>query len=55
MGGDILQSENKTPQFLVWALRDVKRAPLYSVQIIKGWTEMSGKPHEEIYDVACSD
>ena len=55
MGGDILQSENQTPQFLVWALRDVKRAPLDRVQIIKGWTEMSGKPHEEIYDVACSD
>ena len=55
MGGDILQSENQTPQFLVWALRDVKRAPLDRVQIIKGWTEMSGKPHEEIYDAVCSD
>ena len=55
MGGDILQLENQTPQFLVWALRDVKRAPLDRVQIIKGWTEMSGKPHEEIYDVVCSD
>ena len=55
MGSDILESENLTPQFMVWALRDVKRAPLDRVQIIKGWTELSGKPHEEIYDVACSD
>ena len=55
MGSDMLQSGNQTPQFLVWALRDVKRAPLDRVQIIKGWTELSGKPHEEIYDVACSD
>ena len=55
MGSDMLQSGNQAPQFLVWALRDVKRAPLDRVQIIKGWTELSGKPHEEIYDVACSD
>ena len=55
MGSDMLQSEEQKPQFVVWALRDVKRAPLDRVQIIKGWTELSGKPHEEIYDVACSD
>ena len=55
MGSDMLQSEEQKPQFVVWALRDVKRAPLDRVQIIKGWTELSGKPHEEIYDVTCSD
>ncbi|MDG2020066.1 MAG: DUF3604 domain-containing protein [SAR86 cluster bacterium] len=55
MGSDMLQSKNQIPQFMVWALRDAKRAPLDRVQIIKGWTELSGKPHEEIYDVACSD
>ena len=55
MGSDILQSEESVPQFIVWALRDIKRAPLDRVQIIKGWTELSGKPHEKIYDVACSD
>ncbi len=55
MGSDILQSEEKVPQFIVWALRDLKRAPLDRVQIIKGWTELSGKPYEKIYDVACSN
>ena len=55
MGSDLFQSENKIPQFMVWALRDLKRAPLDRVQIIKGWTELSGKPHEKIYDVACAD
>ena len=55
MGSDLFQSENKIPQFMVWALRDIKRAPLDRVQIIKGWTELSGKPHEKIYDVACAD
>ena len=55
MGSDLFQSENKIPQFMVWALRDLKRAPLDRVQIIKGWTELSGKPHEKVYDVACAD
>ena len=55
MGSDIIQNNDTPPEFLVWALRDLKRAPLDRVQIIKGWTELSGKPHEKIYDVACSD
>ena len=55
MGSDIIQNNDTAPEFLVWALRDLKRAPLDRVQIIKGWTELSGKPHEKIYDVACSD
>ena len=55
MGSDMIQNDNAAPQFMVWALRDLKRAPLDRVQIIKGWTELSGKPHEKIYDVACSD
>ena len=55
MGSDIIQNNDAAPEFMVWALRDLKRAPLDRVQIIKGWTELSGKPHEKIYDVACSD
>jgi hypothetical protein len=55
MGSDILESDKTTPSFLVWAIRDIKRAPLDRVQIIKGWTEPSGRTHEKIFDVACSD
>ena len=55
MGSDIFESEEMTPSFLVWAIRDIKRASLDRVQIIKGWTEPSGKPHEKVFDVACSD
>ena len=55
MGSDIFESDGKAPSFLVWALRDSKRAPLDRVQVIKGWTELSGKTHEEVFDVACSD
>jgi hypothetical protein len=55
MGGDLSVLE-ESPSFLVWATRDTKGAPLQRIQIIKGWVEtISGKPHEEVYDVACSD
>jgi len=55
MGGD-LSVLDASPSFLVWATRDTKGAPLQRIQIIKGWVEtISGKPHEEVYDVVCSD
>ena len=54
MGSDILESDGKSPTFFVWALRDIKRAPLDRVQIIKGWTEISGRTYEKVFDVACS-
>jgi hypothetical protein len=56
MGADLLASDNKTPQFLVWAQRDKNGAPLQRIQIIKGWVEKaSGTPKETVYDVVCSD
>ncbi len=54
MGSDILESDGKVPSFLVWALRDIKRAPLDRVQVIKGWTDISGRTYEKVFDVACS-
>ncbi|XOV90661.1 MAG: DUF3604 domain-containing protein [Pseudomonadota bacterium] len=54
MGSDLLADGDKVPVFLVWAVRDTLSAPLQRVQIIKGWTE-DGTPHEQVYDVACSD
>jgi len=55
MGSDLFESDNRRPNFLVWAMRDAKRAPLDRVQIIKGWVLPSGKPNEQVYDVVCSD
>ena len=56
MGQDLESSDGEKPSFLVWALRDKNSAPLQRVQIIKGWVDrVSGKPHEEVIDVACSD
>ena len=56
MGGDLPNSDNsgKSPGFLVWAEGDAMSAPLQRLQIIKGWTDINGKPQEKIYDVACS-
>ena len=56
MGQDLETSDGAKPSFLVWALRDKNSAPLQRVQIIKGWVDrVTGKPHEEVIDVLCSD
>ena len=56
MGQDLAASDGKAPSFLIWAMRDKNAAPLQRVQIIKGWVEKTtGRPFEEVVDVACSD
>ena len=56
MGQDLAASEGEAPSFLVWAMRDKNAAPLQRVQIIKGWVEKTtGRPYEEVIDIACSD
>jgi hypothetical protein len=56
MGGDLRKApSNKTPTFMIRALRDPDGANLDRIQIIKGWLDNKGKTHERIYDVAVSD
>ena len=54
MGGDLLPGEG-APSFLVYALRDPIGANLDRIQIVKGWLDSKGKPHEKVYNVAWSD
>jgi hypothetical protein len=54
MGGDLLASRGRAPQFMVWGLRDPQGGFLQRIQIVKGWVE-SGAAKEQVYDVACSD
>ena len=54
MGGDLLAAAQKTPQFIVWAMRDPGAGWLQRAQIVKGWTE-GGDAKEQVFDVACSD
>ena len=56
MGQDLEASQGNAPSFLIWAMRDKNAAPLQRVQIIKGWVDrLTGRPHEKVIDVACSD
>jgi hypothetical protein len=55
MGGDLVARPGKRPQFLVIAMRDIHSAPLQRIQIIKGWSDASGKTFEKVFDVVCSD
>lgn len=55
MGGDLVGKAGQKPDFLVVAMRDTHSAPLQRIQIVKGWTDATGKAFEKVYDVACSD
>ena len=54
MGGDLPNAKGKSPQFLVWAIKDPIGPGLDRIQIIKGWLE-NGQMKEAIYNVAVSD
>lgn len=54
MGG-ALSAAKGTPSFIVSALKDPMGANLDRVQIIKGWTDASGRLQERIYNVVWSD
>jgi len=56
MGGDLptQKSGNKSPVFMVAAMKDPNAGNLDRVQIVKGWVDSKGKRQERIYDVAVS-
>lgn len=53
MGG-VLPEATSRVRFFVWAQRDPFSAPLYKLQMIKGWVDEQGS-HEQVVDIACSD
>jgi len=57
MGGDLPKASAgaKAPTFLVAAMKDAQGGNLDRIQIIKGWLDKAGKPHEQIYNVAWGD
>ncbi|MBX3485488.1 DUF3604 domain-containing protein [Phenylobacterium sp.] len=54
MGGDLLPSRGRRPQFLVWAMRDPRSGYLQRAQVVKGWIE-NGQAKEKVFDVVCAD
>jgi Protein of unknown function (DUF3604) len=54
MGGD-LKGAKGAPKFIVSALKDPDGANLDRIQIVKGWTDASGKPQEKVFDVVWSN
>jgi len=56
MGGDLAHApDDKSPSFLIRAVRDPDGANLDRVQVIKGWRDSAGELHELVHDVALSD
>ena len=54
MGGDLVATSDKAPQFFTWAVRDPRSTWLDRLQIVKGWIQ-DGEAREQVFDVACSD
>lgn len=53
MGGALFDApDGAAPTFMIRALRDPDGANLDRVQVIRGWLDADGEPHERIYDVA---
>jgi hypothetical protein len=56
MGGNLRKAPaGKAPVLLIRAMRDVDGANLDRVQVVKGWLDVQGGQHEQVYDVSCSD
>jgi len=56
MGGDLTEGPaGKSPTFLVAALKDPIGANLDRIQVIKGWLDLKGEVHEQVYDVVWGD
>lgn len=54
MGSDLpSKSSDKSPSFLVWAVKDPTSGNLDRVQIVKGWSS-GGQSFEKVYDVVWS-
>ena len=55
MGGDLRKGPaDKSPSFLVAALRDPYSGNLDRIQIVKGWLNANGETEERVYDVVWS-
>jgi len=55
MGGNLTARKGqKSPSFMVFALRDLIGGNLDRIQIIKGWLDNKGVTHEKVYDVVWS-
>ncbi len=50
-----LAEKNRSPRFLVTALKDPLFGNLDRVQMVKGWLDSEGELHEEVYNITWGD
>lgn len=55
MGGDLIGRATGSPDFVAWAIRDPRSAPLQRIQVVKLWTDAAGRSSEKVFDIACAD
>lgn len=54
MGGMLAPSNGRSPQLVIRAMMDPMGARLDRVQVVKGWIDAQGQPHEKVFNVAWS-
>jgi hypothetical protein len=54
MGSDLTNAPDKSPSFLVQAVKDPVDGNLDRIQIVKGWLDANGNSHEKVFNVAAS-
>lgn len=55
MGSELTDApKDKTPGFLMYAVKDPEGANLDRIQMIKGWLDTDGNAHERVFDVVWS-
>ena len=57
MGGDLARppsTVDRSPSFLIHAIKDGEGANLDRIQVVKGWVDKTGETHEKIFDAAWS-
>ena len=54
MGGTLKGPAKESPSFTVWAIKEPDGANLDRIQVVKGWVDAKGEPHDQVFDVVWS-
>ena len=54
MGGTLKGPAKEAPSFTVWAVKEPDGANIDRIQVVKGWVDAKGEPHDQVFDVVWS-
>ena len=54
MGGMLKGPAKEAPSFTFWAIKEADGANIDRIQVVKGWVDAKGEPHDQVFDVVWS-